>query len=59
MAAWVFGALQCPTLLSEIKKTKLEIYTSPPGINTCWARVALLNEFINVVSYFSYLIRLM
>ena len=34
MTAWVFEARHCPTLLNEIKKTKLQIYTSPQaGIN--------------------------
>ena len=34
MTAWVFKARHCPTLLNEIKKTKLQIYTSPQaGIN--------------------------
>jgi hypothetical protein len=34
MTAWVFEARHCPKLLNEIKKTKLEIYTSPQaGIN--------------------------
>jgi len=29
MTAWVFEARTCLTLLNEIKKTKLQIYTSP------------------------------
>jgi hypothetical protein len=34
MTAWVFEARLCPTLLNEIKKTKLQIHTSPEaGIN--------------------------
>ncbi len=34
MTAWAFEAHRCPTLLNEIKKTKLQIYTSPQaGIN--------------------------
>jgi hypothetical protein len=34
MTAWVFEARHCPALLNEIKKTKLQIYTSPQaGIN--------------------------
>jgi hypothetical protein len=34
MTAWVFEARNCPTLPNEIKKTKLQIYTSPQaGIN--------------------------
>jgi hypothetical protein len=34
MKAWVFEARHCPTLLNEIKKTKLTIYTAPQaGIN--------------------------
>jgi len=38
MLAWVFEALHYPTLLNEIKKTKLQIYTSPQHvINTLCA----------------------
>jgi len=34
MTAWVFEAHHCPTLLNEIKKTKLQTYTAPQaGIN--------------------------
>ena len=34
MTAWVFEARFCPTLLNEIKKTKLQTYTEPQaGIN--------------------------
>src|SRR5690606_10589918 len=34
MTAWVFEARHCPTLLNEIKKTKLQIFTLPQaGIN--------------------------
>jgi len=34
VTAWVFEALHYPTLLNEIKKTKLEFYNSPAaGIN--------------------------
>ena len=34
MTAWVFEARHCPTLLNEIKKTKLQINTEPQaGIN--------------------------
>ena len=34
VTAWVFEAHHCPTLLNEIKKTKLKIYTEPQdGIN--------------------------
>lgn len=34
MSAWVFEGRLCPTLLNEIKKTKLQIYTEPQaGIN--------------------------
>ena len=34
MTAWAFEARHCPTLLNEIKKTKLQIYISPQaGIN--------------------------
>ena len=29
MAAWAFKARHCTTLLNEIKKTKLQIYTEP------------------------------
>jgi hypothetical protein len=29
MTAAVFEARSCPTLLNEIKKTKLQIYTEP------------------------------
>ena len=29
MTAWVFEAHHCPTLPNEIKKTKLQTYTSP------------------------------
>jgi hypothetical protein len=40
MTAWVFEAHHCPTLLNEIKKTKLQIYTSPQaGINILLAAV--------------------
>jgi len=38
VTAWVFEALHYPTLLTEIKKTKLQIYTSPQHvINTLCA----------------------
>jgi len=41
MTAWVFEARHCPTLLNEIKKTKLQTYTSPQaGINILLAAVA-------------------
>ena len=34
MTAWGFEARHCPTLLNEIKKTKLQTYTAPQaGIN--------------------------
>ena len=34
MTAWVLEVRHCPTLLNEIKKTKLQIYKSPQaGIN--------------------------
>jgi hypothetical protein len=34
MTAWVFEARHCPTLLNEVKETKLQTYTSPQaGIN--------------------------
>lgn len=34
MTAWALEALHCPTLLNEIKETKLQTYTSPQaGIN--------------------------
>ena len=40
MTAWVFEVLLRPTLLNEIKKTKLQIYTSPQaGINILLATV--------------------
>ncbi len=40
MTAWVFEAHHCPTLLNEIKKTKLQTYTSPQaGINILLWRV--------------------
>jgi hypothetical protein len=40
MTAWVFEARHCPTLPNEIKKTKLQIYTSPQaGINILLAAV--------------------
>jgi len=29
VTAWVFEALHCPTLLNEIKKTKLDSNTEP------------------------------
>ena len=32
MTAWVFEARHCPTLLNEIKKTKLQTYTSPQAV---------------------------
>jgi hypothetical protein len=42
MTAWVFEARHCPTLLNGIKKTKLQIYTSPQaGINILLAVVRL------------------
>jgi hypothetical protein len=42
MTAWVFEARHCPTLLNEIKKTKLQIYTEPQaGINILLAVVGL------------------
>jgi hypothetical protein len=39
MTAWVFEARLCPTLLNEIKKTKLDSNTDPQaGINILlWA----------------------
>jgi hypothetical protein len=41
MTAWVFEAHHGPTLLNEIKKTKLQIYTSPQaGINILLAAAA-------------------
>jgi hypothetical protein len=47
MTAWVFEALHCPTLLNEIKKTKLQIYTSPQaGINILLV-AALLSPIIS------------
>jgi hypothetical protein len=40
MTAWAFEARHCPTLLNEIKKTKLQIYTEPQaGINILLAVV--------------------
>jgi len=42
MTAWVFEARLCPTLPNEIKKTKLQLYTSPQaGINILLAAVGL------------------
>jgi hypothetical protein len=41
MTDWVFEVRHCPTLPNEIKKTKLQIYTSPQaGINILLAAVA-------------------
>jgi hypothetical protein len=42
MTAWVFEARHCPTLLNEIKKTKLESTAEPQaGINILLAVVIL------------------
>ncbi len=47
MTAWVFEARLCPTLPNEIKKTKLQIYTSPQaGINILLAVRCFLRVFI-------------
>lgn len=45
MTAWAFEALHCPTLPNEIKKTKLQTYSSPQaGINIlCVPSMARLN----------------
>ena len=41
MTAWVFKARHCPTLLNEIKKTKLDDNTEPQaGINILLASAA-------------------
>ena len=41
MTAWAFEARHCPTLLNEIKKTKLQINTEPQaGINILLAAVS-------------------
>jgi hypothetical protein len=49
MTAWVFEPRHCPTLLNEIKKTKLQIYASPqPGLKHFvmgWHATPLLNYF--------------
>jgi hypothetical protein len=43
MTAWVLEARHCPTMLNEIKKTKLQIYTEPQaGINILLAAGPLL-----------------
>jgi len=40
MTAWAFEARHCPTLLNEIKKTKLDSNTEPQaGINILLATV--------------------
>ncbi len=46
MTAWAFEALHCPTLLTEIKKTKLQTYTEPQaGINILLAPVRVTSHF--------------
>jgi hypothetical protein len=43
MTAWVFEARHCPTLLNEIKKTKLDGNTEPQaGINILLAAVPFI-----------------
>jgi hypothetical protein len=52
MTAWVFEAHHCPALPNEIKKTKLQIYTSPQaGINILLAVVGLLLTLFKAVSF--------
>jgi hypothetical protein len=52
MTAWVFEARHCPSLPNEIKKTKLQIYTSPQaGINILLAVVGLLLTLFKAVSF--------
>ena len=51
MTAWVFEAHHYPTLPNEIKKTKLQIYTSPQaGINILLAVRAfhLISNFTKI-----------
>jgi hypothetical protein len=45
MTAWVLEARHCPTLLNEIKKTRLQTYTEPQaGINiVCAPSMVRLN----------------
>jgi hypothetical protein len=44
-----FRSASCPTLLNEIKKTKLEIYTSPQaGINILLAPVQFVHPCLNL-----------
>ncbi len=52
MTAWVFEERLCPRLLNEIKKTNLQIYTSPQaGIGHFVAgRVVIGVSFFNVGS---------
>ena len=47
VTAWVFEARHCPTLLNEIKKTKLQLYTEPQaGINILLGAVFLLALYL-------------
>ena len=47
MTAWAFEARLCPTLLNEIKKTKLQTYTAPQaGINILLCTVPRIPQSI-------------
>ena len=47
MTAWVFEVRHCPTLLNEIKVTKLKIYTEPQaGINILLCVRAFYNPLL-------------
>jgi hypothetical protein len=51
MTAWGFEACICPTLLNEIKKTKLQTYTSPQaGINILLVTVWPSPHFVILTS---------
>jgi hypothetical protein len=52
MTAWVREARLCPTMLNEIKKTKLKIYAEPQtGTNILLPPVPLLNIICPVLFY--------
>ena len=53
MTAWVFEARHRPTLMNEIKKTKLQIYTEPQaGINILLAAGHQVLTQLSLQTYF-------
>jgi hypothetical protein len=48
MTAWVFEARHCPTLLNEIKKTKLQIYTEPQAVINILLAAVLFHRYFEI-----------